>query len=120
SLIYLLSGKYEEAAKQAQSYLDLERKKPDQPAESAAAWSVLGIALARRGNGEQAVDALNHAVALDPSNEEAWLNLTRELMGLNRYAEAISVTQKGITSNPSSYALHLRLGAAYLAAGRYP
>ena len=119
ALTYLLSGKYQEAVKQAHSYLALERTKPEPPAESAAAWSVLGIALARRGNGQQAVDALNQAAGLDPSNEEAWLNLTRELMELNRYAEAISTTQKGITSNPNSYALHLRLGAAYLAAGRY-
>ncbi len=120
ALTYLLSGKYEEAVTQAHSYLALERTKPEQPAESVAAWSVLGIALARRGNGQPAVDALNQAAALDPSSEEAWLNLTRELMELSRYAEAISTTQKGITSNPNSYALHLRLGAAYLAAGRYP
>jgi tetratricopeptide (TPR) repeat protein len=120
ALVYLLSGKYQEALQEAHSFVTSERTTPDQPAELAAAWSVLGIALARRGNGEQSVNALNRAAALDPYNEEAWLNLTRELMELNRYAEAISTTQKGITSNPNSYALHLRLGAAYLAAGRYP
>ncbi len=119
ALIYLLSGKYQEAVKQAQSCLALQQTKPEQPAGLAAAWSVLGIAHARRGDREQAVDALRQATTIDPVNEEAWLNLTRELMELNRYADAISTTQKGITANPNSYALHLRLGAAYLAAGRY-
>ncbi len=40
-------------------------------------------------------------------------------MDLNHYDEAISELQSGLASNPTSYALHLRLGAAYLAAGRY-
>ena len=82
ALIYLLSGKYEEAVKQAHSYLALERTKPDQPAESAAGWSVLGIALAHRGDREQAVDALRQATALDSVNEEAWLNFDPRVDGV--------------------------------------
>src|SRR5260370_4088872 len=40
-------------------------------------------------------------------------------MELNRYPEAVTAAQSGLAANPKSYALHLRLGAAYLAAGRY-
>jgi len=40
-------------------------------------------------------------------------------MDLSRYSEAIASVQQGITANPKSYALHLRLGAAQLAAGQY-
>ena len=41
-------------------------------------------------------------------------------MDLNRHPDAIKAVQSGLAANPKSYALHLRLGAAYLAAGRYP
>jgi predicted Zn-dependent protease len=40
-------------------------------------------------------------------------------MEMNRYADAISAVQDGLAANPKSYALHLRLGAAHLAAGHY-
>src|SRR5258708_13017284 len=40
-------------------------------------------------------------------------------MELNRYPEAVTAVQSGLAANPKSYSLHLRLGAAYLAAGRY-
>jgi tetratricopeptide (TPR) repeat protein len=38
---------------------------------------------------------------------------------LNHYADAISAAQEGLDANPKSYALHLRLGAAYLSVDRY-
>ncbi len=63
--------------------------------------------------------AFRQAAKLDPTREEHWLNLTRELMELNRYADAISAVYEGLESNPKSYALHLRLGAAYLSTDRY-
>jgi len=40
-------------------------------------------------------------------------------MELSRFAEAISAVQDGLRATPKSYALHLRLGAADLAAGHY-
>jgi tetratricopeptide (TPR) repeat protein len=78
-----------------------------------------GIAYARLGKGDRAVDALHRAAALAPDREEHWLNLTRELMELSRFAEAISAVQDGLRASPKSYALHLRLGAADLSAGHY-
>jgi Flp pilus assembly protein TadD len=119
ALAYLLSGSYEKAAQQARSYLDSLRKKNSKPGELASAWSLAGIAHARFGDAEQAVDALRQAAKLDPNDEERWLNLTRELMELSRFTDAISAAQEGMASNPKCYALHLRLGAANLAAGRY-
>jgi len=88
-------------------------------AESAQAWSVIGIADAHLNHGEESVDALRRAASFASHGEEHWLNLTRELMELNRFPEAVTETQNGLAANPKSYALHLRLGAAYLAAGRY-
>jgi tetratricopeptide (TPR) repeat protein len=80
---------------------------------------LIGIACAHRGQGERSVNAFRQAAILAPGEEERWLNLTRELMELNRYPDAISAAQNGLAANPKSYALHLRLGAAQLSAGHY-
>ncbi len=40
-------------------------------------------------------------------------------MELSRFPEAVTEAQRGLAANPKSYALRLRLGAAFLAAGRY-
>lgn len=118
-LAYLLSGNYEKALEQGQSYLDMLRIKNLKPAAMGPAYSLIGITHARLGHGDFAVQALRRAATLDPRQEEGWLNLSRELMELSRYPEAISTVQEGIAVIPNSYALHLRLGAAQLAAGHY-
>src|SRR3989442_15094456 len=79
----------------------------------------MGIAYAHLGQGDRAVRAFRQAAVLDPAQEEHWLNLTRELMELQNYSDAISTFREALTANPKSYALHLRLGAANLSAGRY-
>ena len=120
ALAYLLAGKYDTAAEQALVYLEVVRPAASASPEAAQAWSLIGIAYAHLKQGEQSVNALRQAAAFAPGEEEYLLNLTRELMELNRYPEAVAAVQNGLAANPKSYALHLRLGAAYLAAGRYP
>lgn len=119
ALAYLLSADYAKAADEAQSLLNAQSAKGAMSSEAASAWSLIGIAKARLHQREAAVDAFRKACKLNSSREEHWLNLTRELMDLNRYTEAVSAVLEGLASNPSSYALHLRLGAAYLASDRY-
>jgi tetratricopeptide (TPR) repeat protein len=118
-LAYLVSGRYEEAIEQARSGLDPLQTERTRTSELALAWSLIGIAHARLGHNDQSVDALRLAARAEPKEEEGWLNLTRELMEANRFADAISAVQEGIASLPKSYALQLRLGAANLAAGHY-
>jgi tetratricopeptide (TPR) repeat protein len=119
ALAYLLTGSYQKAIDQAHAYIEGLRPGSER-AESAPAWSLIGIAHSRLGQGEQkAVDAFRQAAKLAPVQEEHWLNLTRELMELGHYADAISAAQAGLSSNPKSYALRLRLGAANLSADRY-
>jgi superkiller protein 3 len=118
ALAYLLAGNYDRAAEQALLYARGVVEGSQSP-EGAQAWSLIGIAYAHLNQGEQSVNALRQAAAFAPGEEEYLLNLTRELMELNRYPEAVSAVQSGLAANPRSYALHLRLGAAYLAAGRY-
>jgi len=116
---YLLTGKYETAGDRARAFLKTPQLGPSEPAESASAWSLIGISNANLHQDEAALEAFRQAAKLDPAQEEHWLNLTRELMELNRFSEAISAALEGIDSNPKSYALHLRLGAGYLAIDRY-
>src|SRR6266852_3935541 len=119
ALAYLLAGNYEKAV--AQALVNIETLGPSVSGSPgpAQAWSVMGIAYAHLKQGERSVNAFWQAANLAPGEEEHWLNLTRELMELNRPPEAIKAVQSGLAANPKSYALHLRLGAAYLAAGRY-
>jgi tetratricopeptide (TPR) repeat protein len=119
ALSYLMAGNYEKAAAQSQRLLEAPQIAGAPAEEAASAWCTLGIAKARLGQSSAAVEAFRQASKLDSRREEYWLNLTRELMELNRYAEAISTAQEGLNSNPKSYALHLRLGAAYLSTDRY-
>jgi tetratricopeptide (TPR) repeat protein len=118
ALVYLLSGEYEKAISQAERYNN-SLNHGEAKHESPDAWTVIGIAAAHLNQQERSVNALQHAATLGSGDEEHWLNLTLELMEMNRYANAISAVQDGLAANPKSYALHLRLGAAHLAAGHY-
>jgi tetratricopeptide (TPR) repeat protein len=119
ALVYLLAGNDEKALVQAHTYWDSLPRGSEKSTEYAEGWSLLGIACARLNQGERSIDAFRQASSVAPGEEEYWLNLTRELMELNRHPEAITAAQNGLAAIPKSYALHLRLGAAYLAAGRY-
>src|SRR6266851_6843447 len=119
ALAYLRAGSYEKAVEQAHAYTESLPQGASESPESAQAWSLIGIACAHLSQGDRSVIALRRAATLVPGEEEHWLNLTRELMELNRFSEAISAVQHGLAANPKSYALHLRLGAAHLSAGHY-
>jgi tetratricopeptide (TPR) repeat protein len=119
ALSYLAAGNFEKAAAESQKLTRAPQLAGAPRGDVASAWSVIGIAKSRLGQSGAAVDAFHQATKLDSAREEHWLNLTRELMELNRNAEAISAAQEGLNSNPESYALHLRLGAAYLSSNHY-
>jgi tetratricopeptide (TPR) repeat protein len=119
ALAFLLSGSYAEAADKALAYANTVHPAGSESVELGQAWSLIGIANAHLNHGDESVEALRKAAAFAPHEEEHWLNLTRELMELSRSPEAVSETQNGLAANSKSYALRLRLGAAYLAAGRY-
>jgi len=119
ALAYLLAGNYGKAIAQADFYQHSRTRGDANAHESAEAWAIVGIAAADLKQNDRSLNAFRHAATLAPGNEEHWLNLTRELMELSRYSEAISAIQDGLAANPKSYALHLRLGAAELAAGHY-
>ena len=119
ALAYLLAGNYAQAISRADFYQHALMRGDANARESAEAWTILGIAAADLKQNDRSLFAFHKAATLAPGNEENWLNLTRELMEVSRYSEAISAVQDGLAANPKSYALHLRLGAAQLAAGHY-
>lgn len=119
ALVYLLTGDFAKAIGQAEIYSSSLPRDDSKPKELAGYWTIIGIAGARLNQSGRAIEAFRHAAALVPEEEEYWLNLTRELMELSHYTEAIFAVQQGLAANPKSYALHLRLGAAQLAGGHY-
>lgn len=123
ALAYLLAGENETALAHVHAYQDFlvrgSHESKEAPATSTDAWSVVGIADAHLHHNDESVNAFRQAAHSSPSEEEEWLNLTRELMELSRYAEAITEVQNSLAANPKSYALNLRLGAAQLSAGHY-
>jgi tetratricopeptide (TPR) repeat protein len=119
ALSYLLTGQYENSIAQARKYLAAAPPNDSDSAAAAQAWSLIGISGAHTSETQRSVDALRKAAGLQPTNEELWLNLTRELMELSRFPEAVAAAQEALVALPNSYALHLRLGATQLAAGHY-
>jgi tetratricopeptide (TPR) repeat protein len=119
ALVYLLAGYDERAILQAQTFVESVPPPAKTSPETAPAWSLIGIAYAGLKQGDQSVNAFRQAAANAPSEEESWLNLTRELMDLSRFSEAVTAVQSGLVTIPKSYALNLRLGAAQLSAGHY-
>ena len=79
----------------------------------------MGIAESKLHHDDKGLAALQQAATLDPRQEVHWLNLTRQEMELKRVADAIASVQQGIQAVPKSYALQLRLGAAYFSSGKY-
>jgi tetratricopeptide (TPR) repeat protein len=117
SLSYLYAGQYQEAIRTAQPVCD--RAVKSSSPYLASALSIVGIAESRERHKEKSIAALRQAAVLAPQQEEHWLNLSRELMDNSQFADALTYVQEGLRSNPKSYALRLRLGAAYFSSGKY-
>lgn len=116
SLAYLYAGRFQDSVRVAKH---LSRLTQTPSAQIASAYSIVGIANARLGQHEQSIAAFRQAAKIAPEREEIWLNLTRQLMDVNRFSEAVQAVQDGLKYSPKSYALHLRLGAAYFSSGKY-
>ncbi|MGO8792434.1 MAG: tetratricopeptide repeat protein [Terriglobia bacterium] len=111
ALAQLLAGHPQESVSIARSVAT--------PQGSPQAWTLLGIAAAETQDRERSISAFRMAAQFAPGQEERWLDLTRELMDSQRYVEAVSAAKQGLERLPRSYALRLRLGAAYMKSGQY-
>jgi tetratricopeptide (TPR) repeat protein len=111
ALAHLLAGQPAKAVAEAQALTTRQGL--------ATAWTIIGIARAQLKEHDNAVEAFQKAAERAPNQEERWLDLTRELMEQQHYVDAAASAQQGLQHNPTSYALRLRLGAAYMKSGRY-
>src|SRR5258708_3305420 len=85
TLAHLLSGSYLEAGDEALIYAKAVRATGAESAESAQAWSVIGIADAHLNHGEESVDALRPPPRFPPPAAEHCLNSRPQLVKLNLF-----------------------------------
>jgi len=69
-------------------------------AEHANAWRVAGGAMARLELDTHAIDAINHAQSIDPSNSNGWFNLGSIYQRGEHFADAKSCYQKALEAQP--------------------
>ena len=66
----------------------------------ASIYTIIGVADTKLRRPEQARAVFQEAATSAPGQEEFWLNLTRELMELNRFADSIAAAHEGLKSDP--------------------
>ncbi|HYB90585.1 MAG TPA: tetratricopeptide repeat protein [Candidatus Binataceae bacterium] len=81
----------------------------------APAWAVLGAVLGAEGRGEESLQALRRAVALQPSNAQFRLALAQGLHSSGHDAEALDQCQRVLAVDPANVAA--RALAAQIGAG---
>jgi tetratricopeptide (TPR) repeat protein len=80
----------------------------------------IGLIYLKQKHPPQAIDALEHAISLDPTMKKARLLLATAYTDSGKPDGAIRTLQDGIRLNPESPDLMVSLGEAYLVAGRLP
>ena len=89
------------------------------PAGSAAAHHLAGLALAEAGEIQAATEQFRRTVALDPGPAAGWSNLGMMLKIAGRHAEAIAAHDQALVRAPDDAQLHVNRAAALLHAGRW-
>lgn len=75
---------------------DVAAKRPDNP----RAWLNVGVSLARAGRHEDAIEAYQTGLALDPTRTSLLSNLGAALDSLGRFQEAIKTYQRAFETDP--------------------
>ena len=81
-------------------------------------YSLLGSVHRDRGEYEQAAQAYRQAIAEQPDDDSAYLNLGSVLGRMRHYEEAERVLRKARELNPAVAATHSNLGTVFLQTGR--
>lgn len=83
------------------------------------AWSLAGFLLAEKGRDKEAVDAFEHAVALDPDDGPTQFNLGFLLQKAGRHDRAISCFESAVKLAPSIDRAWYGLGISLIQIGRF-
>lgn len=84
-----------------------------------AAFAAQARQLFAQGNAEEALEALNASLALDPYSTQALMGKGEALFSLQRYPEAIAAFQAALTISPSNDEAYAKLGNTYLVVKEY-
>lgn len=105
----------------------LSRGQPFQMEQDPELWNVLGLAYARKGQGDDALKAFERSAAIDPEYADTFSNLGAIYLSIymqNHEKEFFSKTvenfSKVIALDPKNDPAYNSLGAAYMTAGVIP
>jgi tetratricopeptide (TPR) repeat protein len=102
----IADGQDDEAAAEAKS---IRERWPDEP----EAWILSGKVAARGGDGKAASEAYDHAIALRPDDETAYLEGGAVREALSQDERAIDIYERLLLRWPESVEGHYRLGQVY-------
>ncbi|MDR5682501.1 MAG: tetratricopeptide repeat protein [Armatimonadota bacterium] len=86
---------------------------------SARARSKLGVALARQGRYEEAIEQFRRSLEADPLHAPAYSNLGTVYQEQGRTEEAMAAYRKAIEVDPDYWVAHQNLAALYKRQGNY-
>jgi len=104
------SKKYVE--QKSNMYLELGKKKVEEEG-TAKAYNEYGIQSHVLGKLDEAIDAFNKSIELNPQMLSAYVNLGSIYLKQDKFNEAIEILEKGNNINPNNSNLHNNLGIVY-------
>jgi tetratricopeptide (TPR) repeat protein len=94
--------------------------------ETAESWLKEGYSLSANGSYEQALQAYDKSIQIDPNNELAWINKANVLLRLNRtneatdaYHKALDITNQTLEADPNNSTLWSAKGLLLHNIGNY-
>lgn len=97
----------------------LEPQKTDPKNDSALFFNELGVAYRNKNKLEEAIQAYQKALSLDPDNPVVMKNLGDAFYLKKDYAQTVEICQKALKSSPRFHQARSTLGLAYYRLGRY-
>ncbi|MFX1533037.1 MAG: tetratricopeptide repeat protein [Promethearchaeota archaeon] len=85
----------------------------------AEAWKLKGIALKNLGKNNEALQALDKAIAFDPNSVEAWINKGKVLIKLKKPKGALSALNRAVQLEPKNSEALTNKGVALTHLKRY-
>jgi tetratricopeptide (TPR) repeat protein len=85
--------------------------------QTATDWNNKGIALVQQEKYDEALEAFNKSIELDPENSTLWKNKCHTLTLMSRYSDAIQACDKAIEINPCNFLAWHDKGTAFKSLG---
>jgi tetratricopeptide (TPR) repeat protein len=76
-------------------------------------YNFLGLKFAQLGGMQESILLFKKAIEIDPTNIEAYINLSAAYGNSGRYKEAIAIAKRAVELNPNSAQTHYNLSVAY-------